>query len=50
MAARVSPRLRPKLEELSPELREAVLARDADLRSLNDLVAVLAEIVREAES
>ena len=47
--AYVDPKLRPRLESLSPELRAAILARNVPLRTLGDLIGVLAGIVAEAE-
>lgn len=47
--AYVNPKLQPKLDQLSPALREAVLAKGVSLRSLYDLIGVLEEIVRETE-
>ena len=47
--AYVDPKLRPRLESLSPELSAAILARNVALRTLGDLVGVLEGIVAEAE-
>ena len=47
--AYVNPKLQPRLDDLSPELREAVLARNVPLRSLYDLIGVLDDLIREQE-
>ena len=47
--AYVDPKLRPRLESLSPELRAAILARNVPLHTLQDLIGVLEGIVAEAE-
>ena len=47
--AEISPKVRARLDTLSPELRAAVLARGRDLRTLYDLIGVLNDLVREAE-
>ena len=36
--AYVDPKLRPRLESLSPELRAAILARNVPLHTLRDLI------------
>lgn len=46
----VDPKLRPRLESLSPELRTAILARNVPLRTLRDLIGVLEDLVTEAEA
>ena len=48
--AYVDPKLQPRLESLSPELRAAVLARNVPLRTLRDLIGVLEALVSEAET
>ena len=48
--AYVDPKLRPRLESLSPELRTAILARNVSLRTLRDLIGVLEDLVTEAEA
>ena len=47
--ATISPKVRARLDTLSPELRSAVLAQGRDLRTLQDLVAALDAVIREAE-
>ena len=43
----ISPKVQSRLNELSPELREAVLAKGVPLRSLYDLIGVLNQLIRE---
>ena len=45
----VNPLLRPRLEELSPELQSAILARDVPLNNLRDLIGVLEDLISESE-
>lgn len=47
--AYVNPKLQSRLDDLSPELREAVLARNVPLRNLYDLIGVLDDLIREQE-
>lgn len=47
--ATISPKVRARLDTLSPELRNAVLARNVPLRTLQDLVNVLDALIQEAE-
>ena len=46
----VNPALRPKLESLSIDLKNEILSRDVHLNNLHDLIAVLEQIVEEAEA
>ena len=48
--AEISPRIRSRLDTLSPELRAAVLAKDVPLRTLGDLIGGLAQIIRDPEA
>lgn len=50
MASYVSPALRDKFETLSVELKNCILDRNVQLHTLQDLIQVLEEIVKEAES
>ena len=43
----VHPKLRPRFEKLSPELRNAILERNVKIYTLQDLIRVLEEIVSE---
>jgi hypothetical protein len=43
----VHPKLRPRFETLSPELRNAILERNVKIYTLQDLIRVLEEIVSE---
>lgn len=45
----VNPKLRYYFESLSIDLKNEILSRNVHLESLNDLIAVLEEIVREGE-
>ncbi len=45
----VSESLRPKFESLPIELKNEILSRNVRLENLNDLIAVLEQIVKEAE-
>ena len=47
--AYVDPKMRPRLDSLSPELREAVLARNVPILNLYDLIGVLDTLIREQE-
>lgn len=47
--AYVNPKLQPKLDSLSPELRQAVLNQNVALHNLFDLIGVLDALVRENE-
>lgn len=49
MASYVSPEIRDKFETLSIDLKNLILERDVQLNNIYDLVAVLEEIVAEAE-
>ncbi|MDD2362648.1 MAG: molecular chaperone GroEL [Oscillospiraceae bacterium] len=43
----VDPKIRDKFESLSVDLKNAILERDVQLHSLQDLIKVLEEIVAE---
>ena len=45
----VNPKLKSQFDSLSPELQEAILARDVNLHTLYDLIGVLEDLVRESE-
>ena len=47
--AYVNPKLQPRLDALSPELREAILARNVPLHTLYDLIGALDALIREQE-
>jgi len=47
--AYVNPKLQPRLDELSPQLRNAVLAREVPLYNLYDLIHVLDDLIREQQ-
>ncbi len=49
MASYVSPALRDKFETLSIDLKNVILERNVQLYTIHDLIAVLEEIVNEAE-
>ncbi|MDD4715935.1 MAG: hypothetical protein PHT34_05270 [Oscillospiraceae bacterium] len=46
----VDPSLKGRFESLSVDLKNAILERDVKLYSLNDLIHVLEDIVKEAEA
>ncbi len=46
----VNPKIRPQFESLSIDLKNEILSREIRLDSLNDLIAVLEQIVQEGES
>lgn len=50
MASYVAPALRDKFETLSVELKNCILDRNVQLHTLQDLIQVLEEIVKEGES
>ncbi len=50
MASYVAPALRDKFETLSSELKDCILERNVRLNTLQDLICVLEEIVKEGES
>ncbi|MCI9136728.1 MAG: hypothetical protein HFH48_04075 [Lachnospiraceae bacterium] len=50
MASYVAPALRDKFETLSSELKDCILNRNVQLHTLQDLIRVLEEIVKEGES
>lgn len=43
----VNPALQPQLDALSPDLQKEILSRSEKLENLNDLIAVLEQIVGE---
>ena len=45
----VNPKLRCYFESLSIDLKNEILSRNVHLETLNDLIAILDEIVREGE-
>ena len=47
MASYVSPKIRDKFETLSVDLKHCILARNVHLETLQDLIKVLDEIVKE---
>lgn len=49
MASYVSPAVRDKFETLSVNLKNIILERNVQLNTLQDLIAVLEQIVAEAE-
>lgn len=50
MASYVSPAVKDKFETLSIELKNIILDRDVQLNTMQDLINVLENIVKEAES
>lgn len=50
MASYVAPGIRDKFETLSSELKDCILARNVRLQTLQDLIQVLEEIVKEGEA
>jgi hypothetical protein len=49
MMSYVNPKLRFKFESLPIDLKNEILSRDVHIETLNDLIAVLEDIVREGE-
>lgn len=49
MASYVSPDIREKFETLSVDLKNSILERNVQLNNIYDLIAVLEQIVAEAE-
>lgn len=49
MASYVSPEIRDKFETLSIDLKNTILERNVKLNTIHDLIAVLEQIVNEAE-
>ena len=47
MASYVSPKIRDKFETLSVDLKNCILERNEHLETLQDLIKVLDEIVKE---
>ncbi|MCI8484825.1 MAG: hypothetical protein HFH41_10890 [Lachnospiraceae bacterium] len=50
MATYVAPPLQEKFETLSAELKDCILERNVQLYTLQDLIRVLEDIVKEGES
>ncbi len=48
--SQVSPKIQTQFESLSIELKNEILSRNVNLNTLQDLIAVLEDIVREAEA
>lgn len=46
----VSPKLRAQFESLSIDLKDEILSRNVRLENLNDLIAILEQIVQEGEA
>lgn len=46
----VNPKLRAQFESLSVDLKNEILSRDVSINNLHDLIAVLEDIVNEADS
>ncbi|MDD6615573.1 MAG: hypothetical protein PUF13_05670 [Lachnospiraceae bacterium] len=49
MASYISPEVRDKFETLSVDLKNMIMERDVRLNNVFDLIAVLEEIVAEAD-
>ncbi|MCI7181895.1 MAG: hypothetical protein SOY12_00710 [Schaedlerella sp.] len=49
MASYVSPAIRDKFETLSIDLKNVILERNVQINTIHDLIAVLEQIVNEAE-
>jgi len=49
MASYVSPEIRDKFETLSIDLKNTILERNVQLYNIHDLIAVLEQIVLEAD-
>jgi hypothetical protein len=43
----IDPKLRPRFESLSIDLKNAILERDVEIHTLSDLIRCLEQIVRE---
>lgn len=50
MASYVSPAIKDKFETLSIELKNIILERNVQLNTMQDLINVLENIVKEAET
>ncbi|WP_192848875.1 hypothetical protein [Roseburia sp. 499] len=50
MASYVAPGLQDKFESLSTELKNCILERNVRINTLQDLINVLEQIVKEGES
>lgn len=50
MASYVAPEIKDKFETLSVDLKNCILERNVQLRSMHDLIHVLEEIVAEGEA
>ncbi|KAF5076231.1 hypothetical protein DSECCO2_163250 [anaerobic digester metagenome] len=46
----VSPKLHQQFESLSIDLKNEILSRNVQLNNLNDLIAVLQQIINDEES
>ena len=46
----VSPKMRPRFETLSVDLKNEILRRDVRSETLHDLIAVLEQIVQDGET
>ena len=46
----VSPKMRPRFETLSVDLKNEILRRDVRIETLHDLIAVLEQIVQDGET
>ena len=50
MASYIAPEIRDKFETLSIDLKNVILQRNVQIRSLPDLIHILDQIVAEAEA
>lgn len=46
----VAPQVKEKFETLSTDLKNVILERNVEINSIHDLIKVLDEIVKEADS
>lgn len=46
----VSPKMRPRFETLSVDLKNEILRRDVRIETLHDLIAVLEQIAQDGET
>ncbi len=49
MASYIAPEVKERFNSLSPELRNCILDRNVELRTVHDLIRVLEDIVNEGE-
>lgn len=49
MASYIAPEVKERFNSLSPELRNCILDRNVELRTVRDLIRVLEDIVNEGE-